>query len=58
MYFPFAFLFLFFETLIRGWILRQKNNKIDFITWQFIFSRNLSDLNPYLSNIQFLNNWK
>ena len=30
MYFTFAFLFLFFETLIIGWILRQKNNKIEF----------------------------
>ncbi len=30
MYFSFAFLFLFFETLIIGGILRQKNNKIEF----------------------------
>ena len=30
MYFSFAFLFSFFETLITGWILRQKNIKIEF----------------------------
>ena len=56
MYFTFAFLFLFFETLIIGWILRQKNNKIEFYYLTIYFFTKCFRLNLYRSNIQFLNN--